>query len=609
MQRFVAFIAKSQDPSIVDRFSHLIARLMQRDDGWRIVFEDVGICVASRDVPHDGLTSYALPNARGVVFGRLFRRGSSDQPSAGSLAQDSALIVSSGGRRLLDSYWGAYVAFLSDPESRAKFIVRDVSGKMPCYIANVDQLVIAFSDVVDLLQIIDVPLTIDWQYIAAFIFFDQLRIRRTPLHNVSELLAGDRITISDAGVSQDALWSPARICADEVVRDFNQAADELKASTHICVDAWANAFSKVAISLSGGFDSAVLLGSTQRVRVGRPEVICINRYLERAGEDERKYARIVAAHFGKQLTEENWSAAGTELGSWIESAHVSVKPTIAELINLLDVGFLSDWADTLGVQSIWTGQGGDHLFFHQRTSLIVSDYLSLNRLGRDLLTTIVDATRLDRESFWGVLKAARTTLRDRIPWSEEIYSDLKPIFVNPDALPHDVIAYISHPWAASLSELPKGKQMQVLSVADLVNRHLPLRGVERIEHHHPLISQPLIETCFRIPTYLLLRGGRPRALARHAFADRVPAEILARESKGSSTSHVMNRVRNGRKYLRELLLDGALVQHDVVDRRTIEKFLGNDAPIRPEQLFPLLAAISAEIWIRQWQPRAIAAAA
>src|SRR3546814_11427576 len=52
------------------------------------------------------------------------------------------------------------------------------------------------------------------------------------------------------------------------------------------------------------------------------------------------------------------------------------------------------------------------------------------------------------------------------------------------------------------------------------NRHWPMR--------FHLLSQLVVETCMRVPAWMWIRTGRNRAIARDAFADLLPADILHR---------------------------------------------------------------------------------
>jgi asparagine synthase (glutamine-hydrolysing) len=169
--------------------------------------------------------------------------------------------------------------------------------------------------------------------------------------------------------------------------------------------------------------------------------------------------------------------------------------------------------------------------------------------------------------------------------------------------------YVAHPWAADAEDLPKGKQLQIRLLAEVTNRHRPLPRFERAPQHHPLMSQPLMETCLQIPTYLLVRGGRERGLAREAFADRVPPEIIRRRDKGSIVSHATEVIRQSEAFVRELLLGGVLADAGIIAPSELEPYIVQGQPFREDHFLPLLACIAAEVWARTCTRAKIAVAA
>ena len=140
--------------------------------------------------------------------------------------------------------------------------------------------------------------------------------------------------------------------------------------------------------------------------------------------------------------------------------------------------------------------------------------------------------------------------------------------------------------------------MQIRFLSEVANRHRPIARLERAPQHHPLLSQPLMEVCLQTPTYLLLRGGRERALARESFADRVPSKVLRRRDKGSILSHATETIRQSEPFVRELLLEGVLARAGVIVRKELEPYIVQGQSFREEHLMPLLACIAAEVWAR-----------
>jgi asparagine synthase (glutamine-hydrolysing) len=116
-----------------------------------------------------------------------------------------------------------------------------------------------------------------------------------------------------------------------------------------------------------------------------------------------------------------------------------------------------------------------------------------------------------------------------------------------------------------------------------------------------LTSQPLVELCLRIPVHLCIAGAWDRAIARRAFAADVPAEILWRRTKGGIDSYVKEALRRNARFVREMLLDGLLVQSGLLDKARLEEALGDAAigtRIGSAEIFDHLTT---EAWLRRWQ--------
>jgi asparagine synthase (glutamine-hydrolysing) len=290
-------------------------------------------------------------------------------------------------------------------------------------------------------------------------------------------------------------------------------------------------------------------------------------------------------------------------------AYKVFKPSVASLFGMLDVDFRNGLLDNLSADVLWTGEGGDHLFFVMRSALGAADYVQRHGIGRGLRAVVVDASRLAREPYWATFRKAMSLARQKTPWMPDDYLNRKTYFLNPQALQERPVDYSSHPWSTDMEDIPKGKQLQILLFSELLNRHRPVPGLNHGDEHHPLLSQPLMNLCLKIPVYRLVEGGRPRGLARAAFQAYLPPEIFNRESKGETSTFLTGILRQSTGFLRDLLLDGALVREGILDRKSLEPHLLHGQPLRSEQLSPLFASIAAEVWVQSWSKRALPVAA
>ncbi|MDB6090148.1 MAG: hypothetical protein JWN85_2932, partial [Gammaproteobacteria bacterium] len=390
------------------------------------------------------------------------------------------------------------------------------------------------------------------------------------------------------------------------INSYEEAVAELQYVAQRCIDAWTNPDEPILLSLSGGFDSAVVLGCLSN-SPGRPDITCLHHFTANAHDDERRYARLAAARAGVELLEHPMDSACQRFDARLLAVPRAAKPTILELFRLLEIESINGFAATAGAHTLWTGQGGDHVFLQTTSCLSAGDYVSLQGFRTGLIEAIRDAAHLSREPYWSVFKSTWKPRRARK--SDPAQADRTAFFIDPAALPDNPSQYVAHPWDCDAEDLPKGKRAQIRFLAEVTNRHRPISRRERAHQHHPLLSQPLMEVCLQIPTYLLLRGGRERALARDAFADRVPAEIIRRRDKGSILAHMTQMIRGSERFIRELLLDGVLAREGILVRGDLEPHIVDGQPLRQDQYLPLVACIAAEVWARTCTQQIVAVAA
>ncbi len=119
----------------------------------------------------------------------------------------------------------------------------------------------------------------------------------------------------------------------------------------------------------------------------------------------------------------------------------------------------------------------------------------------------------------------------------------------------------------------------------------------------PLLSQPLVELCLRIPSYTHFHEGRDRGLARRAFADAVPTPILARTWKDRVPGFPEEILRVNLPHIREMLLEGILVRERYLDRAALETALTGAALEATASVGEILDHMLVEAWLRSWSER------
>ena len=156
-----------------------------------------------------------------------------------------------------------------------------------------------------------------------------------------------------------------------------------------------------------------------------------------------------------------------------------------------------------------------------------------------------------------------------------------------------------HPWIASATHLPPGSADHVRMIAG-IHHFLPDPQPGDALGLHPLLAQPIVELCLRVPSWLWFTGGRDRAVARAAFRGIVPDRILDRRGKGSLESMFMRGYLESRAKLRDFLVDGCLAQHGIIDADALAAYLALPGQRRDAGYIRILEIASAEQWLRSF---------
>jgi len=186
--------------------------------------------------------------------------------------------------------------------------------------------------------------------------------------------------------------------------------------------------------------------------------------------------------------------------------------------------------------------------------------------------------------------------------------DLIPSIVFESARNDDTLI---HPWIQGADSIPPGLLWHVLCLSVPLPFYESFGGATELERTVVLMSQPLVELCLRIPSYVWITGGRDRAIARGAFADELPPAITRRHQKGAIDRLNRMLLDENETFVREMLLDGLLVKHGLLDGDKLALHIGREhSPAGFEYNEVLRQHLCTETWLRRWsevERRAVAA--
>jgi asparagine synthase (glutamine-hydrolysing) len=605
MYRYFILSWNPAEPQSVATAHWLSEQLLARQPGWSRAFMAAGVAAFHAGLDAGASETRLLDQDAGAVFGRIFHRESSSTPAALRVEFDpheSRQIVRSGGRRLLERYWGRYVALIADAATGETWVMRDPSGHMPCFMARHRGVNLVFSDLEDCVALGALQFTVSWDYIRAWLAYSGYQARETALEEVSEVQFGERVRFIGDTISRSFEWDPLAIAQTDPIQDPQAAVAALRHTTRACIHAWAACYPDILHSLSGGLDSSIVL-SCLKDAPSQPHVTCLHYFGTGPDEDERRYARLMASHTGTELIEHPLSVPEAKLEQLLNLRR-SPRPWFY-LYEVQHNRFESQLSADRNIRSVFCGSGGDGVFFQGNADLAVTDYLFDHGPGRDLLQVAVDAARVSRKSIWPLLLGA-VRARTFTPPLHPLRTSGQPVrtIVSQEVLSAGKRnAKMIHPWFADRATrtVPPGILCHTLSVGAAPAYYPSFDSGLYPERTAPLLSQPLVELCLRIPTYVLIRNGMDRATARRAFAPDLPSAITKRRNKGRIDQHIRDVLDANLDFVRDRLLNGRLVQAGLLNRRNLELYLTRERSPADFQYSQILQEqLCVEAWLAGW---------
>ncbi len=605
MYRYLALSWNANNPAKVATVQRMTRSLLSGSSDWQRVFDAPGLRVFHRPHMEGAYCPYVLKGDGGVVLGKLFESdptGTVTSPGQLFDERESDRLIESQGRRLVERYWGHYVAFLRAPDKNTQYLLRDPTGGMPCYMVQAGGVDVILSDMEDCSYLELAPFTVDWEHVTSFFLHSRLITQTTGFREVTSLHAGACASISYGkdGAAQGSMntsfyWDPAKVCEANVIENPDVARANLRATIRGCVNAWASSYKSIVHELSGGLDSSVIAACIAD-HVDRPAVACLHYFTAMSEGDERLYAQLAAESTGLELIETEASPVETPLERLLDRTRLATPSCLgfnpgAELLKRRLV-------TERHAGAIFSGQGGDHLLQHDRTRLIAAEYASRHGLRLPLLRIAKDTSRMTSKSIWSVWQSVTRYGLLGKPFDPYAFHFKAPDILSDEASASLSFEAITHPWVLNASQLPANKVRQTFNVVDC--QAFFKRQPPNAELVHPLVSQPLIELCLRIPTYVLAHRGMPRGLMREAFAEDLPTELIRRRSKGGTTSYFSQMLVENAAFLRERLLDGVMVNQGILNRGKLETLLREGSLIRGTAIAPIMSSLRAETWLSNW---------
>lgn len=532
----------------------------------------------------------ALPaGPNGLIVGTIIDRGG--RAPLGRLDQDDgAAIARTRGAALCQRYWGSYLALLPDGENSLDLIRAPLGDLGVCVAQDALSWLVA-SDARLIASAAEQRFPIDFPALARHLAAPELVGAETCLAGINDVRGGDRLTLRAGSSSISTLWSPWQIALAPPRTDQVEATQALRGAVRWAVTASTASYDRALVFLSGGLDSSIVAACLSE---SGSDWSGLNMVTADPIGDERDYARATAEALGGDLQEVMRDPSGIDFTLSLASA---LPRPLTRAFNQESERLAFNEAMRVSADVLVDGSGGDNVFCSHRSVAATADCLLSEGYGPRYRATAHALGDLTGAALPRILlqSVRRGWLR---PAARAWATDTRFLAPHFAAIAD---ARAAHPWYQPPAGVPPGRALHVSLLAAAQALNESGSAAQPIDRLSPLISQPVAEACLSVPPWMWYAPGHDRALARRAFANRLPRLVLDRRTKGTPSPFIAAILADRRPALRSYLLDGVLSSSGFVDSDALRHQLDDLTPPPGVDVFPrLLGIIDAEAWARCW---------
>lgn len=491
-------------------------------------------------------------------------------------------------KHILENYWGSYLIVQPEAQGPGNFTITrapSAAGNLPCVYSIGNESGFLTSDISLAIRTNLYRKRIDWDFMVHRLKYPGIKTQRTGLADVAELLPGCSLSLRGSGASVGQAWSPWDFVAPaRRYRNPHEAAAQIRSAVACAIRAWSAADRSILLELSGGLDSSIVAAC---LRDSHARVTCYNLVTPVPGVDERHYANLMARELGVELYAEPLGLDKARLD--FAPPPDSVAPGMGPLQYAIDET-MEAAAERHGATCFYSGGGGDSVFCYLRTAAPAADAFRAGGIG-PAVTAIRDLANLHQCTLWKASSLTFSKLRrpPKSPYHEDA-TFIAPHVAN--------VGPEEHPWFAAPANALPGDRERIFDLAgNQLFQSQAARGSKRALRF-PLLSQPVMEACLRAPSWMWISGGKNRAVARAAFADVLPPDVLNRQSKATYMSYLGVVYRRNKHQILDFMLSGRLASQGLLDTCAINEFVERDLPPRDQTFLRMFDLCMVENWVR-----------
>jgi asparagine synthase (glutamine-hydrolysing) len=444
---------------------------------------------------------------------------------------------------------GDYAFAVWDGRGQRLVLARDILGLCPLHFHRGTGFFAFASMPKGLHALSQVPYALDEERIAEYLALLPQYGSRTFFQNIERVEPGHVVTVTRSGLTTRRYWNWERRRLS-----LGHPDDYVEALRHhldIAVQSQLRgANDQVSACLSGGFDSSAVVSTAARLLAPSGGRVCAITAVPRTGYN----LPVPARRLGNEGT-----LAATTAAKYANIDHVLVSSEGRTPLDTLDRDFLLLNAPRLNLCLMpWGSAIFDEVRVRNHRVLLTGGMgnITFSYTGNELLPELIRSGQWLKwvHAVSAAVRAGHWRLRGALlgsfaPWlppalwqilcrvyygrSLDVlrYSALHPqrlaeLRLRERARAHGLdLTY--RPWNDGIA-----LRLWALNRVDIGNSRKATLAGWGIDVRDPTADRRLIEFCLSVPTEQFFRNGVPRALARAALADRVPAEVLNERRRG-----------------------------------------------------------------------------
>ncbi len=514
------------------------------------------------------------------------------------------------GEEMLRRLNGMFVLAIYDIPKRKLFLARDRLGKKPLFYRLENDRLLFGSELKSVLEVDSVSREINPIALDEYLTYQYVPHPKTIFRGISKLPPGHCATWKDGKFSISKYWNPDFNA--ETDKPYGELSEELRELLTDAVKIRLRSDVPLGVFLSGGIDSSIVAGLTQRLSTQKVKTFSIG--FNQKEYDETAYARQAAEKSGTDHTE------------------FIVTPDIHEIIETLVDHYDEPFSDSSAIPTLalceltrqsvtvaLSGDGGDELFagydrykavrlggWADQLPSFVRKFLAgpirnlipastrqkstLRRLKRFLEALGMEP--MERYLQWiAIFNRQRRRELYTDEFSERIAGTDSLHFLNDAATYCDKRDFVSR---ISLVDLQTYLPCDILTKVDIASM------AHSLEVRAPLLDYRLVEFAAKIPLEHKIHGSYGKYIFRDAFRDLLPPKIETRRKMGFGVPIDVWFRGPLKKFVREILLDPQTLGRGFFRRDFVERLLNDHFENRFDHAYRIWSLLVFELWMRRW---------